>query len=183
MENLQVISSRCSLLLKDGIFSLVILPTDNKKRVTLLFFWLLAWTVSGVVVFTNYFTLSQQSAKLFVIIWLGFWGYFEFKIARVYMWKRFGKEKLWIKNGRLHYQQEINGRGKIKEYDINLVSEIELIPIEKNNFADVFNQTFWVKGGERISFSCQGKYIRFGMQLGDEESLKIIKELKRFLKK
>ncbi|MBL7937189.1 MAG: hypothetical protein JNM51_15380, partial [Bacteroidia bacterium] len=91
MENVQVIGKRSSILIKDQVFSLVILPTDDKKKVNLMFLWLLAWSVSGVIVIANYFTLQQESAKLFIIIWLAFWAYFEFKIIRVFMWKRFGK--------------------------------------------------------------------------------------------
>jgi len=182
MENIKVIGDRSSILTKESLFSLVILPTGDKKKTNLMFLWLFAWTVSGAIIIANYFTLTNQSTKLFVIIWLAFWAYFEFKIARVYMWKRFGKEKLWIKNGILNYKQDINGRGKTKEYDINLVKDIELIPVESTNFADVFNQSFWVKGGERIGFTCQSKYVKFGLQLSDDDAKKIISELKKQLK-
>ena len=99
------------------------------------------------------------------------------------MWKRFGKEKLWIKNGKLLYQQDINGKGKIKEFDLNLVSEFSLIALTPGSIADTFSQTFWVKGGERIEFDCQGKNIRVGMQLDDEEAKKIIAALNKFLKR
>jgi hypothetical protein len=182
MENIQVIGKRSSILIKDQIFSLVILPTDDKKKVNLMFLWLMAWSVSGVIVIANYFTLQQESAKLFIIIWLAFWAYFEFKIIRVYMWKRFGKEKLWVKNGSLLYQQDINGRGKIKEFDLNLISEFDLIALTNGSIADTFSQTFWVKGGERIEFTCQSKVTKFGMQLNDEDATKIILALKKYLK-
>ena len=99
------------------------------------------------------------------------------------MWKRFGKEKLWIKNGTLLYQQDINGRGKVKEYDLNLISDFSLIELTPGSIADTFSQTFWVKGGERIEFTCQSKFIKFGMQLTDEEATKIIGALNKFLKK
>ncbi len=183
MENLQVINQRSSVLIKDNVFSLVILPTENKRKTNLLFLWLMAWTVSGIIVVMNYFKLSQENAKLFIIIWLAFWAYFEFKIIRVFMWKRFGKEKLWIKNGSVFYQQETSGRGKINEYDLNLVSDFSLIEIEKDNFADAFAQTFWVKGGERIQFTSQSQLIKFGMQLSDEESKKIVASITKFMKK
>lgn len=182
MENIQAIGKRSSILIKDQVFSLVILPTDDKKKVNLMFLWLLAWSVSGVIVIANYFTLTQESAKLFIIVWLGFWAYFEFQIVRVYMWKRFGKEKLWIKNGTLFYQQDINGKGKIREYDVNLVSNFELVELTRGSIADTFSQTFWVKGGERIEFTCQSKNVRFGMQLEDDDAKKIITALKKFLK-
>jgi hypothetical protein len=183
LENIQLISKRSSVLIKDGVFSLVILPTDDKKKTNLLFLWLLAWTISGVIVIGNYFTITQDKAKLLLIIWIAFWAYFEFKIIRVFMWKRFGKEKLWIKNGLLLYKEDINGRGKTKEFDLNLISNLELITLTNGSIADTFSQTFWVKGGERIQFTCQSKVIKFGMQLADDEAKKIISALNKQLKK
>ena len=180
-ENIQVIGKRSSIFIKDNVFSLVILPTAEKKKTNLLFLWLFAWSVSGIIILVNYFKLTNDNAKLMIIIWLGFWAYFEFKIIRVYMWKRFGQEKLWIKNGVLHYQQNINGRGKIKEFDLNLISDWDAIKVEQANIADYFSQTFWVKGGERIEFICQGKLIKFGMQLPDEEATKILAAIKKQL--
>lgn len=182
MENIQLISKRSSVLIKDRVFSLVILPTDDKKKTNLLFLWLLAWTISGVIVIANYFTITQDQAKLLLIIWLAFWTYFEFKIIRVFMWKRFGKEKLWIKNGLLLYKEDINGRGKTKEFDLNLISNLELIALTNGSIADTFSQTFWVKGGERIQFTCQSKVIKFGMQLADDEAKKIISTLNKYIK-
>ena len=183
MENIQLISKRSSVLIKDGVFSLVILPTEDKKKTNLLFLWLLAWTISGFIVIGNYFTITQDKAKLLLIIWITFWAYFEFKIVRVFMWKRFGKEKLWIKNGLLLYKEDINGRGKTKEFDLNLISNLELITLTNGSIADTFSQTFWVKGGERIQFTCQSKVIKFGMQLADDEAKKIISTLNKQLKK
>ena len=180
-ENIQVIGKRSSIFIKDNVFSLVILPTAEKKKTNLLFLWLFAWSVSGIIILVNYFKLTNDNAKLMIIIWLGFWAYFEFKIIRVYMWKRFGQEKLWIKNGILHYQQNINGRGKIKEFDLNLISDWDVIKVEQANIADYFSQTFWVKGGERIEFICQGKLIKLGMQLPDEEATKILTAIKKQL--
>lgn len=182
MENIQVIGKRSSILIKEQVFSLVILPTDDKKKVNLLFLWLMAWTVSGFIVLANYFKLTNDNAKLMIIVWLAFWAYFEFKITKVYMWKRFGKEKLWVKNGTLLYQQDINGKGKVKEFDLNLISDFSLIPLTTGSIADTFAQTFWVKGGERIEFTSQAKLIKFGMQLNDEDANKIITALSKFLK-
>lgn len=182
MENAQLIGKRSSVVIKNQVFSLVILPTDEKKKVNLMFLWLFAWSVSGIIVLANYFTLTNDNTKLVIIMWLGFWAYFEFKIVRVYLWKRFGKEKLWIKNGSILYQQDINGRGKTKEFDLNLISDFTLVPLTPGSIADTFSQTFWVKGGERIEFTCQSKVIRFGMQLSDEDANKIIIALKKFLK-
>lgn len=183
MDNLIPIGKRASLLVKENVFSLVIIPTHEKRKTGLLFLWLVAWTVSGLIIIMSYTQIQQEKAKVMMMVWLAFWAYFEFKIIRVFMWKRFGKEKFWIKNGIAHYQQEINGRGKVKQFDANLITNLDVIDVEKTNFADSFNQSFWVKGGQRIEFVSQGKVLKFGMQLNDEDAFKIALELKKFLKK
>lgn len=179
---MKVIGDRVSILEKDDVFSLVILPTTDKKKLALMFFWLLAWSVCGVIVFVNLFKIQGRDAKLFIIVYLTFWFYYEFKIARAFIWKRFGKEKLWIKKGILYYQREVQSRGKIQEYNLDLVSDLKLSETG-TGFAESLSNSFWVKGNERIEFQSQSKTVRFGLQLSDEEAEKILKEIRKFLKK
>ncbi len=180
---MNVISDRISILEKDNVFSLVILPTTDKRKLWILFLWLMAWTICGVIVFANYFNITSRDAKIFIVVYLSFWAYYEFKIARAYTWKKFGKEKLWIKKGKLQYQREVSGRGKIKEFDLELVSGLEVIEVSPTSFADNINQSFWIKGGERLEFQCQSKTVRFGMQLNDQEAMDVFKALRNFLSK
>jgi hypothetical protein len=179
---MKVVSERVSILKKEGLLSIVILPTVDKKKLGLLFLWLLAWTVCGIIVFMNYFKMQDRQAKLFIIIYLSFWAYFEYKILRAFIWKRFGQEKIWVKEGFLNYQRAVNGKGKIKDYDLELVQDLKLIDVHHSSWADTINQSFWVKGGERIQFSVQAKTIFLGMQLNDEEASKVFNELKHVLK-
>lgn len=178
---MKVIGKRISILKKDNLLSIVILPTADKKKLALLFLWLMAWSVCGIIVLVNYFKLSSKDAKLFVIIYLSFWAYFEFNILRTFMWKRAGKEKLWVQDGILRYQQELNKRGKITAHNLDLVSKISLVELSRTSLADTINQSFWVKGGERLEYKAQGKTIRFGMQLSDEEARAVLKEVNAFI--
>ncbi|MBL7918186.1 MAG: hypothetical protein JNM96_07295, partial [Bacteroidia bacterium] len=91
---MKVIGKRISILNKDNLLSIVILPENDKKKLFLMFLWLLAWSVCGIIVLANYFKLTTQDAKLFTIIYLSFWAYFEYKIVRAFIWRRSGKEKL-----------------------------------------------------------------------------------------
>ena len=75
---MKVISPRVSIVEKDNVFSLVILPTTNKKKLFVLFLWLLAWTVCGIIVAANYFKLDSRDAKIFILVYLSFWAYYEF---------------------------------------------------------------------------------------------------------
>lgn len=178
---MKVLSDRISILKKEGLLSIVILANADKKKLGLLFLWLFAWTVCGLIVFFNYFTIKEQQAKLFVIVYLSFWLYFEYKILKTFIWRKYGKEKLWVQNGKLNYQKEINGKGKILQYDAYLVSELKVIELTNTSWADSINQSFWVKGGERLSFSHQGKTILFGMQITDKEAQIVLSDLKAAL--
>lgn len=179
---MQVIGKRISVLTKENLLSIVILPTADKRKTGMLFLWLMAWTVCGLIVLANYPRLQTQDTKLFVIVYLSFWAYFEFKIVRAFMWKRFGKEKLWIQDGTVFYQREVNGRGKVKEYELELINEFKTIEVNKGDFSDFINQSFWIKGGERLEFDCQAKIIRFGMQLEENEAKDLLNVIKKFLK-
>lgn len=175
---MKLIGERISILKKEDLLSVVILPTADNKKLLLLFLWLLAWTVCGVLVLINYFQIAQRDAKIFVIVYLSFWAYYEIKILRAFIWKKWGREKIWITKGKIYYQREVNKKGKIEEFNIDEINELKVIDVVPGNFSDFFNQSFWVKGGERIEFSHLAKKIRFGMQLTTEEARAIMTELR-----
>jgi hypothetical protein len=179
---MDIISDRISILKKPGLLSIVILPTTDRRKLALMFFWLLAWSACGVIVITSYFSLTDRDARLFVIVYLSFWAYFEVSILRAFMWKKFGKEKLWISKGTFNYQREVAGRGKIKSHHLDLVSPLQLIELRPTNFFDNLSQSFWVKGGERLELQAHGKTYRLGMQLSDEEARTVLKEVNGFMK-
>jgi hypothetical protein len=180
---MRVIGDRISILKKEDVLSIVILSATDRKKVTFMLLWLIAWSVCGIIVFANYFKLQNQDAKIFVLVYLSFWAYFEFRILRSFAWKRGGKEKLWVQNGIIHYQRQINGRGKIREYNLELVDDLKILELNPGSFSDYINQSFWIKGGERLEFTYQGKHVAFGMQITDDEARTILKDLKGFIKK
>src|SRR5687768_9924672 len=147
---MRVIGERISIVKKDNLLSIVILAAADKKKLMILFLWLLAWSICGVIVLVNYFQIKDPDQRLFIIGYLSFWAYFEFNIVRTFMWKKSGKEKVWIQNGTLYYQRQLNGKGKIREYHLDLISPIQLLEIKPTRFADTINQSFWIKGGERL---------------------------------
>jgi len=178
---MKVIGDRISILKKEKLLSIVILPTTDKKKLAIMFLWIMAWSVCGVIIIMNYFNLRDQNQKLFILVFLSFWTYYEYKIIRAFTWKKWGKEKLWIQNEILHYQREINGKGKVKEYNKELINELKLVEVDEANFSHQINQSFWIKGGERLEFNYQSKVVRFGMQIKDDEARTILKEIKTFL--
>lgn len=210
---MQVVSDRVSILNKDGIFSLVVLPFDKKWKINLMFVWLLLWTISGVFYISLYVNASgeadfyryqydlavkqnkkdvsvkiykdiekNQQKRLFIIGLLAFWAYFEYKVGKAFIFRKYGKEKLWIKNGMLFYQREVNKKGKIKEYNPQLINDFEIIKANRGDFFVQMQESFWVIGAERLNFAYGSKTVKFGIQLNDKEAETVFKELKKELK-
>jgi hypothetical protein len=180
---MKVIGNRISVLKKDDLLSVVILPLGDKRKLALMFMWILAWSVCGVIVFANYFKIREPDAKLFILVYLSFWAYFEFKILRAFTWRKWGKEKIWIQNNVLYYQKEVNGKGRISQYELELVDDLKLIDLNDRSFSDFINQSFWIKGGERLQFSYQSRILKFAMQLSDAEAKSVLRELRDFTNK
>lgn len=173
------IGDRISLMEEKEVFSLVILPSISNTKMYLLFFWLLAWTISGILVMINYFSVSEESTKIILIIWMAFWMYFEFKIGRAFLFRKFGKENLWIKKGKMFYQREIFGRGKTLEFNVELINEPKVTMPKQEDFLAQINESFWVISGERISFQYGAKTYRFALQLGESDSNEVLKLFKK----
>lgn len=178
---MKLLGQRISIVKKQNLLSIVILATNDKPKLAMMFLWLLAWSVCGVIVMINYFQITNEKAKLFLIIYLSFWVYFEVSILRAFVWRRYGKEKIWVKDGLFYYQREINGKGKIREFNPELIREFKILELRPSNLMDNLNQSFWVRGGERLELLYQAKRLRFGMQISDEEAKTVFNEIKNFL--
>ncbi|MGZ3864855.1 MAG: hypothetical protein ACXVC6_11215 [Bacteroidia bacterium] len=182
MSKIETIGKRISTLKDEEVASFVIMPTDSNWKLYLLGGWLFLWSVSGCVVLFNYFTLTNTNIKLVVIMWLAFWAYFEFKIFKAFLFRKYGKEKIWIKGGKLFYWRDVAGRGKRLEFDKELIKDLELIEKKKSDFFASMNESFWVIAGESISFNYGAKPYRVGIQLPEEEARELLRRIKHELR-
>ena len=166
---------------RNDIISVVIRSADKKWKTNLMFVWLFLWTICGVIVFANYFTLTEKNTRLAFIVYLGFWAYFEFKIAKAFTFRKFGREKIWIKKGVLHYQRQITRRSKVHEYDVELINDFRVYTPDRGNFFVQMQESFWVIGGEKLCFNYGKKQIVMGIQIEDAQAKKLHKMLNRYI--
>jgi len=52
--------------------------------------WVVAWSVSGIYVLIQLFGDLPQETKTFMMVWLAFWFYFEYKIGSACLWRKHG---------------------------------------------------------------------------------------------
>lgn len=209
---------RLSFLKQENLFSLVIFPVRDRKKLMYLFIWIILWTGCGLIFISYLINYSRgpyyaqleyeqiqkvikepaakekaiaavkdkleknQSQRMVLIITLIFWGYYEFKIGRAYLYRKHGFEKIWIKDGLLFYRKEVIGKGKTKSFELNFIKDVKAIEYNQHDFFQNMNRSFWNISGESIEFSYHSKTMRFGIQLSQQESAKVAKELNRYIK-
>ena len=179
---MEYIGKRISIKRKEKETSIVILTEVNKMKRTLLFCWFFLWSASGVIIFTQSFMIQDENTKVAVIVWLGFWAYFEYKIFKAYMWRRFGLEKVKLRDNKLFYKRDVAGKGKIKVYEYDFIKDFRIIDKKERSFIDNLNDSYWVVAGERIAFDYYGKEIKLGLQVDDVETAGLYKLLKHEIK-
>jgi len=155
----------------------------DDKKLKILIVWFVLWTISGIVVFTQFFTQGFREIKLIYAIWMAFWAYFEYKASVLLSWRRKGKEILQFSENGFTLRRDINGRGIDKVYERAEISNIKTVDFKDRKVLARVQPLYWNMGYETVLFNYKGKEEALGLQLTEEEALKLAKVLKNRLNK
>ena len=140
--------------------------------------WLLAWTLSGLAIFSQVFFLEDNEMRKMILIFGAFWAYFEYVAVKAWRWRRGGEEQLFVNEEELHYGRTYFNRGFLKPYRKDLINAVRDFSDEGNNFIKAFASSYWVIGGsETLALTANGKVIPFGLDLEPKEAKKLMKEV------
>lgn len=143
---------------------------DSSKQ-TLLIIWALLWTSCGVYILYLLFSGSAgQDMRSFLIIYLGFWAYFEYKVIYAYRWRSAGKELIEIGTDRLSITRLIGNRGIPRHYSLDYIKNVRIFEDTSGGFIKTMNDSYWVVSGDRLAFDFQGKLITFAMQIPESDA-------------
>ncbi|MGD1844711.1 MAG: hypothetical protein ACFB10_04885 [Salibacteraceae bacterium] len=170
MSKLHHIGPRITWYEKDQSLYVTISGKVEPWKETLLMVWLLAWTICGSIVAGQLaFAENSQQNFIFLLIYLSFWLYFELRIGRAFLWRKYGNERLRIGEGKMFYKREMRSFGKAKTYITNNIQKFQIIDQPDRSFAKAYGKSWWVVGGETIEFDYLGNSTRIAMQLQQEE--------------
>lgn len=180
---MQYIGERISIKeLDNGDTSIVIVSMKNKWKNILLFLWFFAWTVSGMIVFLQYFAVTDENTKVALIVWMGFWAYFEYKIFKSMMWRNYGVEKIKLRSDQFQYKREVAGKGKVKSFQFEFIKDLKRVPQKEDSFLESVSNSYWTVTGEKLMFDYYGKELKFALQISDKEAEELLKILKKKIK-
>ena len=81
-----------------------------------------------------------------------------------------GRELLKLDETALSYKRSIKSYGKSSVYYYENIAKMEVHQPKEKSIQAVWEQSPWVKGGERIDFQYFGKTIRFGRKINKKDT-------------
>ena len=66
------IGKRISIKSSENEISIVIISLKEKTKNILLTIYLFLWSISGIIVFSQYLTVSDPNTKLAMLLWMAF---------------------------------------------------------------------------------------------------------------
>ncbi|MCC6253077.1 MAG: hypothetical protein IT238_11530 [Bacteroidia bacterium] len=156
--------------------------TDTTKF-KILMVWFVLWTISGIVVFSQFFTNSSREEKMWYAIWMAFWAFFEYKASVLMTWRRNGKEIFLFNENGFVYRRDVNGRGIDKIYNSKLISNLRVVNFKDRKVQARVQPYYWSMGAETVFFTYENKDEAVGLQLTEDEALQLLKIMKNRLNK
>lgn len=163
--------------------TVVIMPKRELWKDIVLGAWLLLFSLVGIYIIIQLFGEYTKEQKLTFIVFLSFWAYFEFRVGKAFLWLTKGREFIKMTPGEFQLKKGIGNYGKVKRYFFDNMGPFEKISPKQTSISFQFEKSYWVVGGETISFDYQGKTIVFGRKLTDEERRLLLQVLQKRRKK
>lgn len=167
------IGDRVSIKENGNTSTIVISTKIPSWQETLLAAWLFCWTICGAVFIWQLFEAETREQALMIGVMCVFWAYYEVRVVKAFMWRKFGMEFIKLDQDNLTYKRSVRGYGKAHIYFIDNIKNLGVINKSDKSFFKSLEESFWVIGGERIGFDYLKKSVQLGMQLEEQDSKKL----------
>ena len=166
--------------------TIIIFPKLQRWKEWLLTLWVVGFTFIGAVMIYllmgGIYTLKVAGDNVeniydqqivYLIVFLGFWAYFQFKTTKALFWYKFGKELIKIERDALSIKRSILSYGKSHRYFFDNIKNFHLFKQDDTGFAHFFENAYWSLGTDALCFDYFTKGKSFGRKL-DEKDAKLL---------
>jgi hypothetical protein len=158
-----------------------IFPLYDKQKSNLMTVWMVLWLACGAVVLYELFANHSREEKLVLAVYMVFWTYFAYRIARMLRWRKSGREVITFHQDKVLIGKFVGERGLETSYAAKDIQEVKAPEVNKVSFAAVFNHSYWMEGSEALIFTCGKTKVAAGLQLSEAEQKKLFREFTRLL--
>lgn len=166
--------------------TIIILPKIQRWKEWLLTLWVVGFTFIGAVMIYlllgGIYSLQvvgdniediRDQQLVYLIVFLGFWAYFEYKVVKALLWYKFGKELVKIDRDALWIKRSVLSYGKSHQYFFENIKNFHQIKHDDTGFAQFFENAYWSLGTDALAFDYFTKGKSFGRKL-DEKTAKLL---------
>lgn len=149
---------------------------EDQKKIKYLKIWIILWGLSGLLLISQFFvpyTLGQ--ARFFLFGLLGFWGYFLYIAIKAYYFRKYGLETIYVNNDKFMIRRDVHTKkGKPKWFKANEKNPFSAVDEKPGGINNFFYTSFWVITGGTLVFGAKKTEFRFGLQLTELETNKLV---------
>jgi hypothetical protein len=169
------IGKRMSVIKSKEEIKIEISQQVERWQEALLIAWLLAWTMCGGVFVYYTFGSGDFMQRIFFAVVTAMWLFFFVRIAKVFFWRKMGKEVITVRKGELTLQNAFGKRGRVETFHFHNIFKLGLVKHEPTNFFNFLDNSFWIIGGDRVGFSYGSQKIRLGKQLATRDAEMLVR--------
>ena len=145
-------------------------------QMSLLSIWLVAWcALEAAVVYFWTQEPNEGNAWLGYAIYSAFWGFFAFRIGKVWLWRLRGREVLVVDRKGVSIAMAFGERGLPDFFAHGTYSLPKRIKETPQQILRTFESAFWSLGGETHQFSIGKRTMVLGKQLSDRDADTLLK--------
>lgn len=162
--------------------TITIFPNYNQQKQNLLMVWMVLFSLCGAAIISQFFFDYPKSIKIFFIVYLVFWLFFEFKVIYAIRWRKFGKEIITIDNEGVFLTKNIAQRGITEKIELENISSVDILKHKDKPIYDI-SSSYWNTNHYTLYFLVNEKQIPFGVDLSEKQAKKLLKIAKEHVKK
>lgn len=193
----KLIGDRISTEEHSDATTIIVFPQRKRFREWLLTFWVTGFTFIGFVMIylliggINGLSVSdgqdieevRDQQKIYLIVFIGFWIYFEYKTVKALLWYKFGKELIRISREGMSVKRSIFSYGKSHLYFYENVKQMKVAEVDNTSFSQFFENAYWTVGTDSVTFQHFGKTKSFGRRLDPKDANQLIRYIVQKSKK
>ena len=162
--------------------SVLIRSNYDRNKHNLLTAWIILWSIAGLAIIAQFFMPMPDGFLTYLVVWMAFWVYFEFKVVQAYRWRRYGRESISFDGENITLERSIAGRGIPQKFEVGFVKNIRHIERNERSFWFAVTSAYWNMGYDSLVFDYKGREVSFGRDLDMEEGKRVLREVKKLLK-
>ena len=192
----KMIGDRISTETHSDYTTIIIYPLRKRLKEMLLFAWVLSFSFIGLyviyVLITGVENLNMpedftqedvRNQQIYLVVFVGFWAYFEYKTVRALLWYRYGKELIKIDKEALYIKRSILTYGKQRRFFFENIKDFHQHIQESTSFSHYFENAYWTVGSDSIRFQHYGKNYSFARKVDEKDTKLLMKFIADKIKK